>query len=83
MNQIHTEAARIIKENFKLFKERRIIDEVTRRGNMCDRKVQTDPMPGLLLHDKLSGDKFKRFFFAVFYTYMMMNTIMAEALPKK
>jgi len=30
----------------------------------------------------MTGDKFKRFFFAVFYTYMMMNTVMAEALPQ-
>jgi hypothetical protein len=27
-------------------------------------------------------DKFKRFFFAVYYTYMMMNTIMADAFKK-
>lgn len=41
-------------------------------------------MPGLSLHDKLNGgDKFKKFFFAVFYTYMMMNTVMAGALPDK
>jgi len=35
------------------------------------------------MYDKLNADKFKRFFFAVFYTYMMMNTIMADAIPMK
>lgn len=54
-----------------------------KHGNMCDRKVQTDPVKGLDLYDKLSTDKFKKFFFAVFYTYMMMNTVMAGALPDK
>lgn len=28
-------------------------------------------------------DKFKRFFFAVFYTYMMMNTIMADVFKRQ
>jgi len=37
---------------------------------------------------KLAGsgsdmDKFKKFFFAVFYTYMMMNSIMADSLKKQ
>ena len=59
------------------------VDEVKKHGNLCDRTVQTDPVRGLGLHDRLSTDKFKRFFFAVFYTYMMMNTIMADALPNK
>lgn len=58
-------------------------DEAKRHGNMCDRKVQTDTLKGLYLHDRLSTDMFKRFFFAVFYTYIMMNTIMAGALPDK
>ena len=58
-------------------------DEINVHGKLCDRKVQTDPVPALGLHDKLSKDKFKRFFFAVFYTYMMMNTIMADALPNR
>lgn len=35
---------------------------------------------------KLAGgsdiDKFKKFFFAVFYTYMMMNSIMADSFKK-
>jgi len=31
----------------------------------------------------MTGNKFRRFFFAVFYTYMMMNTVMADALPKR
>ena len=57
--------------------------EVVYHGNLCDRMVQTDAVPGLFLRDRLSTDKFKRFFFAVFYTYMMMNTVMVEALPHK
>ena len=53
-------------------------------GKFCSRSVQTDRVAALDLHSKLSGgDKFKRFFFAVFYTYMMMNTVMADALPNK
>jgi hypothetical protein len=35
------------------------------------------------MYENMNKDKFKKFFFAVFYTYMMMNTIMADALPNK
>ena len=28
-------------------------------------------------------DKFKKFFFAVFYTYMMMNTIMSDVFKRE
>ena len=57
-------------------------DKVKLHGKFCDRKVQTDPVNQMMfgMNDK---DKFKRFFFAVFYTYMMMNSVMAEALPSK
>ena len=52
-------------------------------GNQCDRKVQTDPVNLFSLAAHGDMDKFKRFFFAVFYSYMMMNTIMADAIKKQ
>ena len=55
--------------------------EVKYHGKFCDRHVQTEKDQRFELFNKLNKDKFKRFFFAVFYTYMMMNTIMADALP--
>jgi hypothetical protein len=57
-------------------------DEVVYHGRLCDRKMQTEPCPGFVLYDKLNVDKFKRFFFAVFYTYIMMNVVLAEGMPK-
>jgi len=66
-------------------------DLPSHHGNLVDRHTQTDKLAALTLHvilkfniqDNLSADKFKKFFFAVFYTYMMMNTVMADALPKQ
>ena len=54
-------------------------------GRLVDRKVQTDPVNFFKLAvtgNKNEMDKFKKFFFAVFYTYMMMNNIMADAFKK-
>ena len=57
-------------------------DIVKRHGNLCDRQVQTDPINIYKLGGQNDMDKFKKFFFAVYYSYIMMNTIMGDALKK-
>jgi len=57
-------------------------EEVRVHGNLCDRMVQTEPVNMFKLAAGNDMDKFKKFFFAVFYTYMMLNTIMADAFKK-
>ena len=72
--------------------------ETHRHGNLVDRQVQTEPVSliSLAMHGRLFGsksgakggvspdlDRFRKFFFAVFYTYMMMNTIMADVFKKR
>jgi hypothetical protein len=57
------------------------------RGKFCDRGTQTDPVNPFKLAAGLKGgasdmDKFKKFFFATYYSFMMMNSIMADSLKK-
>ncbi len=59
-------------------------DDGKQHGKLVDRKTQTDPVnPFKLAHGGNDLDNFRKFFFAVYYTYMMMNTCMAEAFKKK
>ncbi|CDW75356.1 UNKNOWN [Stylonychia lemnae] len=84
INELQNEAAKTIQNRLKEIKQTQD-DDVVRRGRFCDRKIQTDPVNlfSLAANSKNDMDKFKKFFFAVFYTYMMMNTIMADAFKKK
>jgi len=78
--KIHEEAARVIQWHYRKRKAEK--DEVVREGRFVHRKVQTENA-GPVWTMGQDRNKFKKFFFAVFYTYMMMNTVMAEALEKK
>eukprot|EP00347_Sterkiella_histriomuscorum_P017629 403348607 len=92
IQEINDEAARTIQMQFKLKKaqkmEQKMRDDVHRHGNLVDRTVQTDPINLHSLAMKNANgmsdmDKFKKFFFAVFYTYMMMNTIMSDVFKRE
>lgn len=57
------------------------------RGRLCSRATQTDPVNPFKLAAGLKGgandmEKFKKFFFATYYSFMMMNSIMADSLKK-
>ena len=63
--------------------KKREYGKIRGKGRLRDIAVQTDKLPGGMIGFKDQKDKFKKFFFAVFYTYMMMNSVMVDALPKK
>ena len=75
------QAVTIIQRKFREVRQRNE-EDINVHGRFCDRKVQTDPVNPFKLGGMNDIDKFKKFFFAVYYTYMMMNTIMADALKK-
>jgi hypothetical protein len=83
VRQLNEEAARTIQFYFRFKVSLRKKEGDFRHGRFVDRKVQTDPVNMFAMQGMTDIDRFKKFFFAVFYTYMMMTTIMNDALKKK
>jgi hypothetical protein len=83
VRQLNEEAARTIQFYFRFKASLRKEEGDCKHGRLVDRKVQTDPVNMFGMQGMTDVDRFKKFFFAVFYTYMMMNTVMGDALKKR